>query len=258
MLIDWFTVGAQVLNFLILVWLLQHFLYKPILAAIDAREKRIADQLADATAKQADAQKEHDEFDGKNKAIDEQRNTLFTKATEEAKTEHDRLIDEAKKEAEATRIGQAAALKGDNARLSKEITRTAANEVFGIARKTLSDLSTVSLEERMAEVFTHRLREMDAPAKATMGAAIKASNDPALIRSTFDQPADQKAAIQNAINETFAADVRIRYETTPDGICGIELSAGGQKIAWTIANYLNSLDGKIGELLNAQPTPEAK
>jgi F-type H+-transporting ATPase subunit b len=161
MLIDWFTVGAQVLNFLILVWLLQHFLYKPILAAIDAREKRIADQLADATAKQADAQKEHEEFDGKNKAIDEQRNALFTKATEEAKTEHDRLIAEAKKEADATRIGQAAALKSDNARLSKEITRTAADEVFGIARKTLSDLSTVSLEERMAEVFTRRLGSGD-------------------------------------------------------------------------------------------------
>jgi F-type H+-transporting ATPase subunit b len=37
MLIDWFTVGAQVLNFLILVWLLKRFLYGPILDAIDAR-----------------------------------------------------------------------------------------------------------------------------------------------------------------------------------------------------------------------------
>jgi len=45
MLIDWFTVGAQIVNFLILVWLLQHFLYKPILNAIDAREKRIAANL---------------------------------------------------------------------------------------------------------------------------------------------------------------------------------------------------------------------
>ena len=42
MLIDWFTVGAQALNFLILVWLMKRFLYKPILHAIDAREKRIA------------------------------------------------------------------------------------------------------------------------------------------------------------------------------------------------------------------------
>ena len=47
MLIDWFTVGAQALNFAILVWLLKRFLYKPILNAIDARESRIAAQLAD-------------------------------------------------------------------------------------------------------------------------------------------------------------------------------------------------------------------
>jgi len=51
MLIDWFTVVAQVVNFLILVWLLKRFLYRPILNAIDAREKRIATKLADAAAK---------------------------------------------------------------------------------------------------------------------------------------------------------------------------------------------------------------
>ena len=256
MLIDWFTVGAQALNFLILVWLLQHFLYKPILTAIDAREKRITDQLADATKKQTDAQKEHDEFDAKNKAIDEQRNTLFTKATDDAKAEHDRLLDDARKEADTARAQRADTLKNDNARLSKEIARAAADEVFGIARKTLNDLSTVSLEERIAEVFTRRLREMDGPTKATMGGAIKASSEPAIVRSTFAQPDDQKASIQNAINETFAADVRIRFETTPDGVCGIELTAGGQKIAWTITNYLDSLDAKVGELLSKQP--EAK
>ena len=53
MLIDWFTVGAQAVNFLILVWLLRQFLYKPILNAIDAREKRIASELADANAKRS-------------------------------------------------------------------------------------------------------------------------------------------------------------------------------------------------------------
>ncbi len=46
MLIDWFTVVAQAINFLILVWLLQRFLFKPILGAIDEREKGIAAQLA--------------------------------------------------------------------------------------------------------------------------------------------------------------------------------------------------------------------
>jgi hypothetical protein len=53
MLIDWFTVGAQALNFLILVWLMRRFLYRPILHAIDEREKRIAAELSNADAKKA-------------------------------------------------------------------------------------------------------------------------------------------------------------------------------------------------------------
>ena len=57
MLIDWFTIAAQALNFLILVWLMKRFLYKPILNAIDAREKRIATELADADAKRAEARR---------------------------------------------------------------------------------------------------------------------------------------------------------------------------------------------------------
>ena len=60
MVIDWFTVGAQLLNFLVLVWLLMRYLYKPVLDAIDAREQRIAAELATAQKLQAQAQVERD------------------------------------------------------------------------------------------------------------------------------------------------------------------------------------------------------
>ena len=96
MLIDWFTVGAQALNFLNLVWLLKHFLYKPILNAIDTREKGIAAKLADADAKTKEAQKEHDQFDQKKKDFDLQCGALLTKATDDAKAEHDHLLDGAR------------------------------------------------------------------------------------------------------------------------------------------------------------------
>src|SRR5665213_1570916 len=146
MLIDWFTVGAQALNFLVLVWVLKHFLYKPILDAIAAREKGVAAKLSDADAKTKEAQKQRDDFEGKNKAFDEQRAALLSKATDEAKTEHDRLFGDARKEADSFRATQAAALKSDQAKLGKEITQTASKEVFAIARKTLADLATDSLE----------------------------------------------------------------------------------------------------------------
>src|ERR1700719_1252546 len=101
MLLDWFAVGAQALNSLILVWLLKRFLYKPILNAVDAREKRIAAELADADAKRAEAQKERDEFQHKNEEFDQQRAALLNKAMDEAKTERQRLLDDARKASDA-------------------------------------------------------------------------------------------------------------------------------------------------------------
>jgi len=101
MLIDWFTVGAQALNFLILVWLMKRFLYKPILNAIDTREKLIAAELADAAAKKPKHKKDRDEFQHKNEEFDQQRAGLLGKATDEAKAERQRLLEEARKAADA-------------------------------------------------------------------------------------------------------------------------------------------------------------
>lgn len=258
MLIDWFTVGAQALNFLILVWLMKRFLYKPILHAIDAREKRIAAELADADAKKAEAQKERDEFQHKNEEFDQQRAALLSKATDEAKAERQQLLDEARKAADALSAKRGETLRNDARTLSQAVGRRTQEEVFAIARKTLADLATTSLEERMGEVFTRRLREMDGKAKSSFGQALKTASEPAIVRSAFDLPTEQRAAIQNALNETFSAAIRLRFETAPDLVSGIEVTTNGQKVAWSIAAYLASLEKGIGELLKGKDKPAAK
>ncbi len=258
MLIDWFTVGAQVLNFIILVWLMKRFLYKPILDALDAREKRIASELADADAKKAEAKKERDEFQHKNEEFEHQRTALLVKATEEAKAERQRLLGEARQAADVLSAKRQETLRRDARNLTEAISRRTRQEVFAIARKALADLATTSLEERLAEVFTWRLREMDGKAKAGLAEALKSASDPAVVRSAFDLPEEQRAAIQTALNETFSANIRIRFETAPDQVSGIELSANGQKLAWSIAEYLASLEKGVDELLKEKVEPEAR
>jgi F-type H+-transporting ATPase subunit b len=252
MLIDWFTVGAQVLNFLVLVWLLKRYLYKPILTAIDAREKRITDELADAAAKKSAAQKERDDFQAKNKAFDEQRAALLAKATGDAKVEHDRVIAQARIDADDLRTKQADALKNDQTRLGDEITRAAGDEVFAIARKAFCDLASASLETQMSEVFVRRLHELDAQAKAALASAFEASSEPGIVRSTFDLPMGQRDAIQKALAETFAKPIRVKFETDAAGLGGIELTVGGRKLTWSIAGYLASMQHEVERLLDSK------
>jgi len=258
MLFDWFTVGAQVVNFLILVLLMKRFLYKPILHAIDAREQRIAKEIADADAKRAEAEKEREQFQKKNEEFDRQRGAFLSQATEEAKAERRRLLDEARQSADALRAKRQDALKREQQGLNDEITRRTREEVFAIARKTLADLAGTTLEERMSDVFIRRLRELNNEAKEDLGKALKISSDPVLVRSAFDLSSEQQSAIQHALNQSFSAEIQVRFETAPDVISGIELTANGRKVAWSIADYLASLEKSVGELLKEQSNPQAR
>lgn len=257
-LIDWFTVFAQVVNFLILVWLLRHFLYKPILNAIDAREKKVANELKNADAREAEAQKEKEEFRRKNEDFDQQRSALLNKAKEDAKAEHQRLFEEVRKEASDLRAKQQEALRNEEQNLSQEIGRRTLQEVFKIARKVLEDLAGASLEERAVDVFSQRMHNLTDEEKKQLASALNASPGQVLVRTAFDLPQTQRDSIKKTIKETLGIETQPRFETVPDLISGIELTTDGQKVAWNIADYLTSLQESIDELLKEQPGSKAR
>jgi F-type H+-transporting ATPase subunit b len=252
MLIDWFTVIAQAINFLILVWLLKRFLYKPILDAIDAREKGIAAQLAQAETKMSEAQRESADFQQKNRAFDQERAAVMTRTTNAANAEGQRLLDEARKEADALRAKRQEALRNEGRTLGKTILQWTQKEVFAITRKTLADLANADLEERMADAFVQRLCALNGEAKDQLVAAFKTATQPARVRSAFELPHLQRKAIENAIKQTFGLEPDVQFDTTPDVISGIELSTNGQKVAWTIADYLATLEKSAAELVHAE------
>ncbi|MBR9858912.1 MAG: F0F1 ATP synthase subunit B, partial [Gammaproteobacteria bacterium] len=169
MLINWFTVGAQVLNFLILVWLMKRFLYQPILNAIDAREKRIAAELADAEKKQAGALRERDEFIHKNREFEQQKAEQLERVVAEASAERRRLLEETKQAADALSAQRQQALQREQQNLNEALARHTREEVFAIARKTLTDLADTSVEQRMAGVLVQRLRALSPAQRTELG-----------------------------------------------------------------------------------------
>ena len=89
-----------------------------------------------------------------------------------------------------------------------------------------------------------------------MGKSLTSPGEPAVLRSAFDLPAKQRAAIQKAFNDTFATDISLRFETAPELVSGIELVADGQKLAWSISDYLKTLEKGVGDLLKPRIADE--
>ena len=243
MLIDWFTVGAQALNFLILVWLLKRYLYRPVLAAIDAREKKVAGMIADATTQETKARVAAEELRQRNEAFDRDRDGLLRSARDEGAAEREHLFEAARQDSQLLRSKLTQTLAAERAELGRQLATRTQAEVFAVAQKALSDLAGASLEDRMIEVFITRLQGLPQPPEV---AAVPARA--ALVRSAFAPSPAACAKLEAAIRERLGQEVAIRFETAPELICGVELTVDGVKLAWSVADYLSSLAQRVAAL----------
>ncbi len=252
MIIDWFTVVAQGVNFLILVWLLKRFLYQPVLRAIAEREDRIGTQLREADARKHEAEDAAREFHRKNQEFDRQRDTLLHGAAEEARAERERLVNQARQDADALRDRLSDSLRTEQDSLRHEIGCRTRQEVFAISRQALADLASTALEAQMAEVLAQRLRETSREDRERFTDFAGHSEHGILVKSAFELPDAARASIQQAVNEVLAADADIRYEVDSELVSGLELLTNGYKIGWSVGDYLESLEKKAEELVKVE------
>lgn len=155
--INWFTVIAQIVNFLILVWLLKRFLYKPVLKAIDERKKKIEARLEEAAMRKAEAKKDQDLFRQKNEDFDKERTVKMNLAQEDVNSEKERLFEEVRNESNALRSKFENSFKQRKQELIDSLKRKTKDEVFAIVGKTLSDLANTNLEDQVINVFIKKL-----------------------------------------------------------------------------------------------------
>lgn len=247
--IDWFTVAAQAINFLLLVWLMKRFLYKPVLKAIDAREKRIEEQLADARAQKMEAREEKEDFQRKNEIFDQERAELMNSAAEVAKSEKTRLLDEARSSAEALQAKWREGLEKDASRLEEDFQNRVRKDVFFIVRKTLSDLAGEELESKIIDLFLSRLQKMDAEERKSLARITKAPDTSVQLRTAFPLTDEQRNRIDQEVKKLFSLKEEPKFTVEKDLVAGIELAVSGQKISWTIDDYLLSLRESVEDLM---------
>jgi F-type H+-transporting ATPase subunit b len=251
MQINWFTVIAQVINFLVLVWLMKKYLYKPILDAVDAREKKIADELADAANKMSEAKKEQEDFKQKNVAFDQQKKELMDKATSDAENERQKLLDAAKQEASDVKQKLEDASKELQKNLNDQLSQKTQQEVLSITKKVLAELASTNLDEQTVHVFIQKMNTLSEKDKKQFTDAFQSDSNPITINSAFELTEQQKQSIQVAIAAILGDGRTYTFTTDPKMIGGVELSTNGYKLSWSFSAYIHSLEKSI-----ASKTPE--
>ena len=257
MLIDWFTVGAQIVNFVILVWLLKRYLYRPVRAAIDAREKDLALRRATMVADQERAGNDRAEWQRQKEVLEQQHVALFTTTREEADIERSRLLQEARQDAEDTRLARLKELKLEIVNFQEELIRLTRQEIVAIVRKMLADLASAELEQSVVEVFLRRLEEISIA--VTRDESTSSDVPEAMrLRSAFALSEFQRQAVEKKCQEQFKTKAQMTFETTSGQGLGVELTVRSQKIAWNLDEYLTSFATRLAESIEKlQPAERA-
>lgn len=239
--INWFTVIAQIVNFLILVWLLKRFLYKPVLDAIDARESKIAAQLEDAATKKAEAKKDQVLYRQKNEIFDKERVSKMNDVHQQIDLEKQRLFEEVRKESTVLRSKFEESLKQQEEDITDRLKRKTKDAVFDIARKTLSDLADVNLERQVVRVFIEKIRNLDGAAKTKFMDALKNNEGVITIKSVFELSDNSKQELEKALEKITEKQNDFRYELEPELVSGIKMETASYQLSWTIESYLEAL-----------------
>jgi F-type H+-transporting ATPase subunit b len=243
MLIDWFTVAAQIVNFLVLVALLKHFLWGRLVRAIDEREKRVAGQLAEADAKHKSAELQTEQVRARIDQFEAQHDAMLLQAKQEADEKLKELIQQARERVRLLEGNWHQDLEREQAAFLDELRRRAAAEMLAIIRRALADLACADIQHCAVEVFLEKLRTLES---ATLRALSKGE-------LTVLTPSDLAEETQRKIREELEAQlgpgVRLKFERTQAFAWGIELRGNGRRVGWNSETYIESLEQSLREAL---------
>lgn len=247
--IDWLTVAAQIVNFLILVWLLQRYLYRPIVKVMDDREQRIAARLREANEQKAIADREMQSYRSEIDALERDKDSILSSARRDADDLKRSFEEVARYDVEEHRLEWLRQLEDEKRAFLQEMRRRSAEHVLTIARRALKELADARLEEQMATVFAKRIDDMEPHLRLKIAKACQDAEGRVTVRTTFELAADEQRRITRTIHKQIAEMADVGYERSEDAISGIELVVGSQTVAWTLDSFLDDLERRLSKEL---------
>lgn len=249
-MIDWFTVVAQLVNFLILIGLLRYFLFDRIVEAIDRREAALREQRNQARQQREQAEQELELARRKNRELDRQREQLLAEIRSEVDEFRKQQMLVARQEAAAISARWVQSIREQEQSFLDGLRLRAAEAICGIANRALADLADTSLESRMVDRFLQSLKTLSDPERMELAKTLKAGGHGVVIQSAHPLSAPLKLALAQELETILGTKVDVHYEQRNDLQCGIALQANSHKLAWNLKDYLAELEQQIRKMID--------
>ena len=239
MSIDWITVIAQIANFLLLVWLLKRFLYRPILDGIDAREAEITKRMAEAGLAEQKAQTAEAEFRQQQAELRTTQNAKIAEALKASEAQRDSLLADARNKLEQEQEDWHKYLQTEREKFIQKLQLSGEQALLELTRKALHELADAQLEETLVRHISKRIEPL---AKELLDAAGDSKQAVATTREPLPDAAQKQ--LQADISKLLPS-LTLSFVTDAEQAPGLVLRIGGAQVAWTIDSYADELTEQL-------------
>jgi F-type H+-transporting ATPase subunit b len=219
MTINWWTLGLQAVNVLILIWLLSRVFWRPVAKAIATRQDAVQKMLRDAETTQAVADAAHAEIMTTRAQMATERQTLLAEAKKTAATDAKAVLAEAAQKAETVLQAAQKERERDTAAARAKAAADAAGLAVDIARKLLARVDTSPVQSTFLNLLVEAIEQM-APKDRT--ALLKTAGGIDLV-SAVDLDDDAKAILTKAVGKALGGAPKFNFLTDPDLVAGFEI-----------------------------------
>lgn len=223
MTLDWWTLGFQTVNIVILVWLLQRFFWKPVAAVIAERRAAAQKALAEAQAAQTKAKLDLADIEKTRAGFAAERETILRDAREAASRETAAKLEAAGRQGEALIAAAKAGVEKDEAAATRAWGARSSDLAVEIAKRLAARLDGPAVEGAFLDWALKAIRALPSATRLEVGALTATSASP------LDAPGQSRTT--QLISEAFGAPVQITFKTEADLIAGLELKSDHLVIA---------------------------
>lgn len=240
--IDWFEIGAQIFNFFLILFILQKFLYKPVMKAMAERQERIEKSQLEADEKMKDATAIVAEYDGKMEQVQTEKRMILEQARTQAEEKKESLLEGYQQEAENKRRVYLKEIEDEKESFTRHLRRNLGENAVKIASHILDAISSKELE---VEVFKTFVRDLESLRENVPDPEDLKEEEHIDVHSFKDLSQAEKKSIEEALRAQLENVKEVKYETDPELGLGYALHLQTYTVHTNIKNYLEEIEKDI-------------
>lgn len=247
---DPWTFGLQAANFLILVWLLQRFLYRPVLAIIAERQAQARKRSDEVEAARKAVEAERQALQAQAQALQAERDGALAATRQAGEAERKALLDKARAEGESIRAEAQDAFERERAELVRQAGRDAARLASAVARRLAGESAAPAIQDQMLALVRQDVAAMDAEARGRIAGRLGAGGGGVTVVTALELEPEARTRFADGLAEALGAAVAPEFRTDPALIAGVEV-----RFPYTILrrSWAESLKRIEAELTDDEP-----